>query len=122
MVEAEDGTLLGTPIDRAEAAAMLRRLSGVPHRVHTGMALVRDRTCVSGTETAVVRFRDLDEEEISTYLATGEADDKAGAYGYQGVGRRLVASVDGDPQTVIGLPVTRVIQLLQSLRDGAQAQ
>lgn len=122
MVEAEDGTLLGTPRDRIEAASMLGRLSGAPHRVHTGVALVRDGVVASGAETAVVRFRELSADEIMSYLATGEADDKAGAYGYQGVGRRLVASVDGDPQTVIGLPVARVLQLLAVFRDGAQAQ
>lgn len=120
MVEAEDGTLLGTPADRAEAARMLGLLSGRPHRVHTGLALVRDRRAATAVETAVVRFRELDAAAIADYLATGEADDKAGAYGYQGVGRRLVASVDGDPQTVIGLPVARVLALLDEFhREGA---
>lgn len=115
MVEAEDGTLMGTPADRAEAASMLRRLSGVSHRVHTGLALVQDDLVIRGAETAIVTFRRLEEEAILAYLATGEADDKAGAYGFQGEGGKLVLRVDGDPQTVIGLPVARVRSMLEEL-------
>lgn len=115
MVEADNGEILGIPIHREEARRMLRLLSGATHRVHTGVAVIGGgRECV-GADTATVQFRDLSETDIRGYLETGEADDKAGAYGYQGLGRELIERVDGNPETVIGLPIVLVRQLLNEL-------
>jgi septum formation protein len=112
-----DGDILGKPRDAAEAAAMLRRLSGRRHEVHTGFA-VTDRAAgrtVSGVESTRVTFEPLDGAQIARYVATGEPMDKAGAYGIQGRGALLVASIDGDFYTVMGLPLARLGRAFASL-------
>ena len=103
-----DGDVLGKPADAADAAAMLRRLSGRTHTVVTAYALVHCGTgdeCVRSVEAAVT-FRALDDDEIAAYVATGEPLDKAGAYGIQGRGALLVERIDGDYFTVVGLPLS----------------
>lgn len=106
-----NGTTLGKPTSREAAVAMLRELSDTTHQVHTGLALaIRDR-CESLVDTAAVRFRALSEEIIRWYVATGEPMDKAGAYAIQERGGLLVASIDGSPHTVIGLPIHRLPEL-----------
>lgn len=108
LVVTADDEILGTPRDRADGARMLRLLSARWHQVHTAVVLQRESETYAAVDTARVRFRALSEEDIARYLETGEADDKAGAYGYQGVGRELVSEIQGDPQTVIGLPLRLV--------------
>ena len=103
-----DGHAFGKPRDEDEAAAMLRRLSGDTHEVYTGVSLVRNGRCVSRYERSLVRFRPLDEEEIQSYIATGEPMDKAGAYGAQGRGALFVEHIDGDFFNVMGLPLCRL--------------
>lgn len=109
-----DGTILGKPVDRQDAVEMLQRLSGRPHAVHTGIALVGpgDATVQSWVETTLVAFRDLTDGEIEVYVDTGEPMDKAGAYGIQGEGGRLVESIDGSFDNVVGLPLDRLRDLL----------
>ncbi len=105
-----DGTVLGKPVDAADARGMLRRLSGRTHRVLTGFVL-SDRTDDAGPARVVtshVRFRTLSEAVINAYLDTGEPFDKAGAYAVQGEGRALVDRVDGSLSNVIGLPLDEV--------------
>lgn len=112
-----DGDVLGKPRDAADAAIMLRRLSGRVHDVHTGFAVV-DRTAartVSGVESTRVTFAPLDERQIAHYVASGEPLDKAGAYGIQGRGALLVASIEGDFYTVMGLPLARLVRAFASL-------
>src|SRR5271166_1597953 len=112
-----DGDVLGKPRDPPEARAMLTRLSGRTHTVHTGFALT-DRASgrsVSGVESARVTFLPLDRAQIDRYVATGEPLDKAGAYGIQGRGALLVASIDGDFYTVMGLPLARLGRAFASL-------
>ncbi|MBV8366178.1 MAG: septum formation protein Maf [Candidatus Eremiobacteraeota bacterium] len=112
-----DGDILGKPRDAAEAAAMLRRLSGKTHIVHTGFAVI-DRTrgvSQDGVESARVTFLELNEEQLARYIASGEPFDKAGAYGIQGRGALLVASIDGDFYTVMGLPLARLGRAFASL-------
>ncbi len=112
-----EGQVLGKPRDASEAAAMLRRLSGNRHVVHTGFALL-DRASgrsTSGVESTAVTFMELDEAQIARYVATGEPLDKAGAYGIQGRGALLVASIDGDFYTVMGLPLARLGRAFASL-------
>ena len=110
-VEAQ-GQLLGKPKDRADAARMLRLLSGRTHQVYTGVALL----CPGGQEVFCqrtdVRFYPLSEQEICCYLNTGEPFDKAGAYGIQGAFAIHVRCISGDYSNVVGLPVCRLYQEL----------
>lgn len=104
--------LLGKPGDDAEAAAMLRALRGRWHAVSTGVAVARDGTVLQAVVTADVRMGEYSDEAIARYVATGEPRDKAGAYGFQGRGRSLVAEVRGSELTVVGLPLRRLAELL----------
>jgi septum formation protein len=110
-----DGRYLGKPRDAADAARMLRELSGRTHEVVTGLALVdlpsgREETLAVTTRVTMI---DAGVEEIAAYVATGEALDKAGAYAIQGQGARLVARVDGCFTNVVGLPVETTRRLLK---------
>ena len=110
-----DGRYLGKPRDAADAARMLRELSGRTHEVVTGLALVdapsgREETLAVTTRVTMI---DAGAEEIAAYVATGEPLDKAGAYAIQGQGARLVARVDGCFTNVVGLPVETTRRLLK---------
>ena len=110
-----DGRYLGKPRDAADAARMLRQLSGRTHEVVTGLALVdapsgREETLAVTTRVTMI---DASAAEIAAYVATGEPLDKAGAYAVQGLGARLVARVDGCFTNVVGLPVETTRQLLR---------
>ncbi|HEV2055906.1 MAG TPA: Maf family protein [Methylomirabilota bacterium] len=110
-----DGRYLGKPRDAADAARMLRELSGRTHEVVTGLALVdapsgREETLAVTTRVTMI---DASAEEIAAYVATGEPLDKAGAYAIQGQGARLVARVDGCFTNVVGLPVETTRRLLK---------
>lgn len=108
--------VLGKPADPAEARAMLARLSGREHAVHTGVTvLAPDGAGASGTEVTRVRFRALQCEEIDAYVTTGEALDKAGAYGIQEYGATFVEGVSGCYFNVMGLPVVRLLALLDEV-------
>ncbi len=110
-----DGEPFGKPADEAEAISMLMRLQGREHCVCTAVAVIlpggerRDFT-----ETTRVRFRPLDEEAIRRYLAAVHVLDKAGAYAIQEHGEMIIESIVGDLDNVIGLPVTRLIAVLNS--------
>jgi septum formation protein len=109
-----DGTILGKPKNEADAAKMLRLLSGRRHRVLTAVVLAQaggDEFFELLCETSVW-FRPLDAATIHEYLATGEPMDKAGAYGIQGRGAMLVSSIEGSYTNVVGLPLAETIQLL----------
>jgi septum formation protein len=108
-----DGEPLGKPRDTDQARDMLRSLSGRGHDVVTGVAVVRtaDRAVFSGIESTRVRFRTLDEEEID--MLVGEAMDKAGGYGIQGLASLVVESVDGDYFNVVGLPLLLLRRLVK---------
>ena len=116
----QDGRILGKPADEAEAARMLRALSGREHAVYTAFALhpvpgeggQKAAACSELVRTRV-RFRAVTDDEIAAYIATGEPMDKAGAYGIQGRGSLLVEAIDGDFYTVMGLPVCRLAQALK---------
>ena len=107
-----DGDILCKPRDRAEAAAMLRRLAGRGHVVHTAIAVAYAGGIAATVVTTRVWFRPLAESTIAAYLDTGEAMDKAGAYGIQGYGAVLVERIDGDYFTVMGLGLARLVDLL----------
>ncbi|MBJ6763297.1 septum formation inhibitor Maf [Myxococcaceae bacterium JPH2] len=104
--------LLGKPQDAAEARAMIGRLSGRTHEVHTGVALAgrHEESFIVRTR---VTFRSLGDSEIAWYASTGESLDKAGGYALQGKGAFMVASVEGSPTNVIGLPLCETLALLE---------
>jgi septum formation protein len=110
-----DGDVLGKPTSAADAAAMLRRLSGRSHVVMTGVAAAWRGRVVSGVEEVGVTFRDLSDGDIAAYVATREPMDKAGAYGIQGYGATIVARVDGDYFAVMGLALGRLVGQLREL-------
>ena len=107
-----DNQILGKPEDAADAARMLRLLSGRTHRVITGVAIVTaDRTEVAAEVTAV-KFLTISDAEIADYIATGEPMDKAGAYAIQGRAARWIPRIEGDYFNVVGLPLALVSTLL----------
>jgi septum formation protein len=106
-----DGAILGKPASDAEAAEMLRRLSGRTHAVVTGVCVTSGGRTVSGVERTEVTFAALSDAEIAWYVATGEPRDKAGAYHVDGRGGLFIARVSGSPSNVAGLPVTLVARL-----------
>lgn len=112
-----DGQPLGKPTSQGDARAMLRALRGRSHEVVTAV-VVRDAEPAGRelTEAVVsqVLMRDYTDDEIAAYVATGEPDDKAGAYAVQGRGRRLVSRVDGCYTNVVGLPLRTTARLLQA--------
>jgi septum formation protein len=107
--------VLGKPKDAAHAAEMLKQLSGREHTVVTAVAVSRGKKLRSAVEEVRVRFRKLRDDEIESYIATGEPMDKAGAYGIQGYGATIVECVDGDYFAVMGLPLSRLVALLRDL-------
>jgi len=110
-----DGRILGKPSNRAEARRMLSRLAGREHKVYTAVCLLADGNGYRdlGTEVTRVRFRPLTAAEIAAYARTGECDDKAGAYAAQGAGMLLIDRVVGSFTNVVGLPMTRVVAMLE---------
>jgi septum formation protein len=113
------GEPLGKPRDRSDAVTMLLRLAGCTHRVITGFAASRrgprGKEECGGFEESRVRMRDVSREEAEGYAATGEPLDKAGAYAVQGLGGQFVEAVEGSRSNVIGLPLERVVPLLERL-------
>jgi septum formation protein len=110
-----DDQILGKPVDAADAARMLRRLSGRAHVVATGIALVSADAALTTAEVTTVYFNGLTDAEIDDYIATGEPMDKAGAYGIQGRAARWIPRIEGCYFNVVGLPIARVATLMQSL-------
>jgi septum formation protein len=110
-----DGEVLGKPADATDAKRMLRMLGGREHIVLTAVAVCRGGQLRSSVEEVGVRFRELDDDEIEDYVATGEPMDKAGAYGIQGFGATIVERVEGDYFAVMGLPLVRLVALLEEV-------
>jgi len=112
---AVEGRILGKPVDRAEAARMLAEISGRRHEVLTAVAVKYDDRIESALSVTQVRFRALTEDEIRQYVATGEADDKAGAYAIQGRAAQFVAEIHGSYSGVMGLPLYETAQLIEKI-------
>ena len=117
-VVACDGKILGKPQDREDAIRMLTMLSGRKHSVYTGVALCHH---VNGTlvtdsfyEETKVEFYPMSQQEIESYVDSGDPMDKAGAYGIQSGAAIFVKAIDGDYNTVVGLPVSAVYQRLKA--------
>ena len=108
-----DGDIIGKPADDAEATRMLQRLGGRSHTVYTAIAVQRSGRVESEIEVVSVSFRPLSADDIAAYIATREPMDKAGAYGIQGFGATIVERIDGDYFAVMGLPLVRLVRLMQ---------
>lgn len=117
------GEVLGKPRDAADAARMLRLLSGGTHYVVTGVCLVRAPDTVEALlhEATTVVMKPLSEAMIQEYIRSGEPLDKAGAYAIQGLASKFIARVDGNVDNVVGLPVARVAKMLSALESGGGA-
>jgi septum formation protein len=104
--------VLGKPADAADAAAMLRRLSGGAHEVLTGLALSWRGTTSARVDRTVVHMVELSDADIAWYVASGEPMDKAGAYAIQGLASRFITRIEGSYGTVVGLAVASVLELM----------
>lgn len=118
-----ENEVLLKPTDETDAFNILRKISGKTHEVITAVA-VREigRATQLDSVSAKVQIRNASDDEIRDYIATGEPMDKAGAYGIQGMGGRLVERVTGDYFTVVGLPVDKTLQMLSTHIDIAPYQ
>ncbi|MCX6345598.1 MAG: Maf family protein [Armatimonadetes bacterium] len=112
-IVAIDNAILGKPSDAADAIQMLKRLTGRTHQVYTGIAVIKYDIERSAVECTDVTFRELDDDIIARYVATGEPMDKAGAYAIQGRGAILVKSICGCYSNVVGLPVYLLSTILE---------
>ena len=109
-----DGAILGKPADRTEAEAMLRRLSGREHQVHTAVAVQHEARLELRLSSSRVRLAALDAAGIARYLETGEYLGKAGAYGIQGRAGAFVEHIDGSYSGIMGLPLYDTAVLLRA--------
>jgi septum formation protein len=111
------GKKLGKPVDQTDALRMLGDLSGKTHRVLTGLYLFDGESgkIWEAVEETRVKMRNFSEQEAHVYVATGEPLDKAGGYGIQGEGGRLVDSLEGDFYNVVGLPLKTLVKLLENV-------
>lgn len=114
-VVVHDGAILGKPESGQEALQMLKKLSGNTHSVYTGVSIISPEKETRFYEKTDVTFWDLSDEEIDTYIKSGEPFDKAGSYGIQGFGSMLVKEISGDYYTVVGLPVSKLIRELRKI-------
>ena len=114
-VVAMDGVQFTKPVDFEDAVRILTALRGRTHQVITGVAVLSDDSYAVGHCVTNVTFNDVSDAEIVEYVKTGEPMDKAGAYGAQGMGHFLVASLDGPFDNVVGLPLDLTRELLLSV-------
>jgi nucleoside triphosphate pyrophosphatase len=112
-----DDRIFAKPENAGDAREMLLALSGRTHEVLTGIAILRtpDGLQASGVETTCVTFVPLSQDQIDAYIATGEPFDKAGGYGIQGIGGKFIPRIEGCYFNVMGLPLSRVWQMLRAL-------
>jgi nucleoside triphosphate pyrophosphatase len=111
-----DSQILAKPENPADAARMLRMLSGRSHHVITGVAVVTRNLTQVAAEVTAVRFLSLSDEEIASYVASGEPMDKAGAYAIQGRAAQWIPRIEGCYFNVVGLPLALVTALLEPLQ------
>ena len=112
-----DGEVLGKPKNSVDAVRMLHMLSGRTHQVQTGVCVVLPSGHkLTFSEVSEVTFRELTDREINDYVATKEPLDKAGAYAIQGEGRALIQAFHGDYANIVGLPVDRLMMILQMVK------
>jgi septum formation protein len=114
-VVVHEGMILGKPASGQEAFVTLKKLSGNTHSVYTGVSIISPEKEIRFYEKTDVTFWELSDEEIDTYIKSGEPFDKAGGYGIQGFGSMLVKKINGDYFTVVGLPVSRTVRELGNI-------
>lgn len=114
----EPRVVLGKPADAADAAWMLRQLSGRVHEVLTGVVVTSGERDIRFVDSTRVWFSPLTEEDIAWYVASGEPMDKAGAYAIQGLASRFIPRIEGSYTNVVGLPIARVGAALRELMNG----
>jgi septum formation protein len=107
--------VFGKPTDDADAARMLRLLSGRDHWVYTGICILSRSKRIVDLSSTKVCFATLTEEEIQEYTRSGESRDKAGGYAIQGQASKFVRSIEGSYHNVVGLPVSLVYSHLKAL-------
>lgn len=113
-----DEIVYGKPDDAADARRMLSELSGRVHQVITGVAVKQaGKSALLDAEATRVHIRELTQDVINTYIATGEPLDKAGAYALQGIGAGLVDRVEGDFFNVVGLPLRKLLSMMSLFLD-----
>ncbi len=113
-----EGKVLGKPVSSEDAMAMLRLLSGQTHQVCTAIAIaIGNQIAVADRDITTVKFKHVTDSQIAEYVRNGEPMDKAGAYGIQGMGGFLVDSIDGNLDTVIGLPRNLLDHLCATLLE-----
>lgn len=110
-----DGEIFGKPSGRDEALAMLSRLSGRTHVVHTAVAIVHESGAASRVSTSHVSMREISPAEMDWYWSTGEADDKAGGYAIQGCAAVFIRHLAGSYSGVVGLPLCETWELLATV-------
>ena len=112
-----EGKILNKPETLDQARSMLELLSGRTHSVLTGVAVLRlpDNQRCQFTESTLVQFRPIPDDELAAYLATGESFDKAGAYAIQGRAGRFIPRIEGCYFNVVGLPLSRLLSELRAL-------
>jgi septum formation protein len=110
-----DGEVFGKPSDRDETLAMLSRLSGRTHAVHTAVAIVHESGAASRVSTSHVSMREISPAEMDWYWSTGEAADKAGGYAIQGRAAVFVRHLAGSYSGVVGLPLCETWELLATV-------
>ena len=118
-IVALDNEVLGKPKDQNEAYQMIKRLSNKTHKVITGISLInlKENKIIKNYVVSFVTFKDLSEDSIKDYINTNESLDKAGAYGIQGYGALLVKNIQGDYFNIVGLPISRLSDLLKNHFD-----
>lgn len=109
------GKILGKPKNKKDAKNMLEFLSGKDHLIITGFTIIHGNNVITKSKTTKVWMRKITNEEISTYIRTGEPFDKAGAYAIQGIAKKFIKKIDGDLSNAIGLPIYSLIKELKKL-------
>jgi len=109
-----EGEIIGKPVNAADASAILSRLSGTSHRVLTGVSIVDQTRQETILDVSTVFFRKLSAQEIRRYVESGEAMDKAGAYGIQGSAGLFIERIEGSDTGIMGLPLCATGELLKA--------
>lgn len=114
-IVAKNEKVYGKPSDKAEAKAMLMALSGTQHSVFSSVAVWHQGNCQVAVNETLVKFKEVSEAEVATYLQSDEAMDKAGAYAIQGYSARWIEQIEGSYFAVVGLPVFELNQILEEM-------
>ncbi len=111
-----DNEIIGKPKDETDAISILMKLNGKTHRVITAVVVKTKDNCISFTDETLVSFNELNEQQLEHYVFHYKPFDKAGAYAIQEwIGVVGIKKIEGDFYNVMGLPISRVVQVLKSL-------